>query len=130
MVKNPSANTGDPRDVNLTPGLGRCPGVRSDNLLQYSCLENFVDRGVLAGYSLWGLQRVGYCGATDHSRLRASVLEGVGSQAGPDCLTFLIGQMAAEISNTKGCLLTVRSIMAKFTACFLARGRNVLSPWK
>ena len=130
MVKNPPAIVGDPRDVSLTPGLGRCPGVRNGNPLQYSCLENFVDRGLLVGYCLRGLQRVGYSGATDHGRLRASVLQGVGSQAGPDCLTFLIGQMAAAISNTKGCLLRVRSIKAKFTACFLARGRNVLSPWK
>ena len=45
MVKNPSAN-GDIRDMGLIPGLGRSPGVGSGNLLQYSCLENPMDRGV------------------------------------------------------------------------------------
>ena len=33
------------RDPGLTPGLGRSPGVGNGNSLQYSCLENSVDRG-------------------------------------------------------------------------------------
>ena len=33
------------RDLGLVPGLGRCPGEGDANLLQYSCLENFMDRG-------------------------------------------------------------------------------------
>ena len=45
MVKNPSANAGDFRDVGLIPGSGRSPGVRNGNMLQYSCLENSMDRG-------------------------------------------------------------------------------------
>ena len=45
MVKNPPANAGDIRDVGLTPGLGRSPGGGSGNPLQYSCLENLMDRG-------------------------------------------------------------------------------------
>ena len=35
-----SANAGDTEDVNLIPGLGRYPGVRNSNPLQYSWLEN------------------------------------------------------------------------------------------
>ena len=31
MVKNPSANAGDVRDVGLIPGLGRCPGADHGN---------------------------------------------------------------------------------------------------
>ena len=42
MVKNPSANAGDP---GLVPGLGKSPGGGYGNPLQYSCLENPVDRG-------------------------------------------------------------------------------------
>ena len=34
------------RDVGLIPGLGRSPGGGNTNPLQYSCLENPVDRGV------------------------------------------------------------------------------------
>ena len=47
VVKNPPANAGDTRDVGSTPGLGRSPGVGTGNPLQYSCLENSMDRGAL-----------------------------------------------------------------------------------
>ena len=36
---------GDPGDAGLIPGLGRTPGERNGNLLQYICLENPMDRG-------------------------------------------------------------------------------------
>jgi len=45
MVKNLPNNAGDSRDVGLIPGLGRSPGVGNSNPLQYSCLENSMDRG-------------------------------------------------------------------------------------
>ena len=45
VVKNPPASTGDGRDVGLIPGSGRSPGVGNGNPLQYSCLENSMDRG-------------------------------------------------------------------------------------
>ena len=45
MVKNPPANVGDLRDEGLIPGLGRSPGGGHGNPLQYSCLENPMDRG-------------------------------------------------------------------------------------
>ena len=45
VVKNLPANAGDMRDVGSIPGLGRCPGGVHDNPLQYSCLENPIDRG-------------------------------------------------------------------------------------
>ena len=54
VVKNLSANSGDPRDAGSTPGLGRFPGVGNGNPLQHSCLENSMDRVALAGYSPWG----------------------------------------------------------------------------
>ena len=42
--------------VNLgsIPGLGRSPGGRNGNPLQYSCLENHHKHRSLAGYSPWG----------------------------------------------------------------------------
>ena len=43
--KNPPANAGDARDLGLIPVLGRCPGVGNGKPLQYSCLENPMDRG-------------------------------------------------------------------------------------
>ena len=41
MIKNPSANSGD---NGLIPGSGRSPGGGNGNPLQYSCLENHMDR--------------------------------------------------------------------------------------
>ena len=46
MVKNPPAKAGDMRDVASIPGLGRSPGEGHGNPLQYSRLENLMDRGV------------------------------------------------------------------------------------
>ena len=45
MIKNLPANTGDTRDVGLIPGSGRTLGAGNGNPLQYSCLENHMDRG-------------------------------------------------------------------------------------
>ena len=45
MVKNPPANAGDTGDSGSVTGLGRSPGVGNGNPLQYSCLENSMDRG-------------------------------------------------------------------------------------
>ena len=44
VVKNSPANA-DIRDVGSIPGSGRSPGGEHGNPLQYSCLENPVDRG-------------------------------------------------------------------------------------
>ena len=44
MVKNPPANVGDITDSGSIPGLERCPGGEHGNPLQYSCLENPMDR--------------------------------------------------------------------------------------
>ena len=46
VVKNLPANAGDVTDSGLNPGLGRSPGGGHGNALQYSCLENPMDRGV------------------------------------------------------------------------------------
>jgi len=43
--KNPPANAGDIRDLGSVPGWGRSPGGGHGNPLQYSCLENPMDRG-------------------------------------------------------------------------------------
>ena len=45
MVKNPPANAGDIRDMGLVPGLGRSPGGGNGNPLQYSYVEDPMDKG-------------------------------------------------------------------------------------
>ena len=44
VVKNLPANAGDIRDLGSIPGWGRSPGEGNGNPLQYSCLENPMDR--------------------------------------------------------------------------------------
>ena len=45
MVKDPSADAGDKRDTGTIPGSGKSLGEGNGNPLQYSCLENPMDRG-------------------------------------------------------------------------------------
>ena len=45
VVRNLPANAGDIRDTGSIPGSGRSPGEGNGNPLQYSCLENPMDRG-------------------------------------------------------------------------------------
>jgi len=60
VVKTPPANVGDARDPGSIPALGRCPGVGKSSTLQYSWLENSMDRGdwQAMGLQFMGLQRV------------------------------------------------------------------------
>ena len=45
VVKNLPVNAGDTGDVGSIPGSRRSPGEGNGNPLQYSCLENPMDRG-------------------------------------------------------------------------------------
>ena len=45
VAKYPPDNVGEVRDVGSIPGSGRSPGAGHDNPLQYSCLQNPVNRG-------------------------------------------------------------------------------------
>ena len=46
VIKSLPVNARDIRDTSLIPALGRSPGGGSGNPMQYSCLENPLDRGV------------------------------------------------------------------------------------
>ena len=59
-VKNLPANTGDVRHVDSTPRLGRSLRGGHGNPLQYSCLENPMDRGEPGGLQSIGSQSVGH----------------------------------------------------------------------
>ena len=45
-------------DLGLIPGLGRLPGEGKGNPLQYSCLNNSIDRGAWLGYSPCGCKEL------------------------------------------------------------------------
>ena len=59
MIKKLPANGGDERDTDLIPGSGLFPGGHG-NPLQFSCLENPMDRGAWRTSTYIGLQRVGH----------------------------------------------------------------------
>ena len=59
VIKNPPANAGDARDRGSIPGSGRSHGEGNGNPLQYSCLENPMDRGP-GGLQSIGTQRAGH----------------------------------------------------------------------
>ena len=63
VKKNPPANAGDAEDLGLILSPGRSPAEGNGNTLQYSCLDNSMDRG--AG----GLQSMGckYLDMTEHA---------------------------------------------------------------
>ena len=63
VVKNLSVNAEDIRDTGLIPGLGRSPRGGHGNPLQFSCLENPMDRGAW-WTTLRGVVRVGHNLAT------------------------------------------------------------------
>ena len=58
-MKNPPANKGDPKDMGVSHRLGRSPGVGNGNPLQYSCLENSMDKEAWWA-TVQGSQRVGH----------------------------------------------------------------------
>ena len=66
MAENPSAQEGDIRDGSSVPGLGRSPGGGHGNPLQYSCLENPMNRGA------WWLQSMGLQMSDTTEQLRHS----------------------------------------------------------
>jgi len=53
VVKNPPTNTGDAKDKGSIPGEGRSSGGGNGNPLQYSCLENPMDRGAWRATVQW-----------------------------------------------------------------------------
>ena len=58
MVKNPSNNAVDIRNMSSVPRSKRSPGEGNGNTLQYSCMENLMDRGAWWATESTGSQRV------------------------------------------------------------------------
>ena len=59
VVQSSAENTGDMAgDEDPIPGSARPLGEGNGNSLQYSCLENPMDRGSLMGYSPWGCKEL------------------------------------------------------------------------
>ena len=85
VVMNPHVNTGDARDTGLIPRLGRSSGEGNGNLLQYSCLENPMDRGTWQA-TVHGFARVGHDLATNRK---------------PDELDVVLEMVSVQARGTK-----------------------------
>ena len=59
VVKNLPLNAGDVREVGFIPGSGRSSGIGNGNPLQYSCLENPIERGAWQA-TVHGVTTVGH----------------------------------------------------------------------
>ena len=66
MVNNPCAIARDTGDVGLIPGSGRSPEGGNGTPLQYSCLENSMDRGPWRATSPWDHKEVD---TTEHTHM-------------------------------------------------------------
>ena len=91
VLKNPPANAWDIRDLELTPGSGRCPGEENGNPLQYSCLKNPVDQG-----AWWTTVH----GVTESQ----TVLKWLGTMYWP-AVALMMTYKKSKASNNKGYLL-------------------------
>ena len=69
VVKESNCRVGGAGDMGSIPGLGRSPGERNGNPLQYSCLGSPMDRS-LVGYSPWSRKRVGHSLVTKQHEYR------------------------------------------------------------
>ena len=67
VIKNLPVNAGDTRDMGSIPGSERSPGVGNGNPLQYSCLENSMDKGDWQAT----VHRVSESNVTKHARTHA-----------------------------------------------------------
>ena len=99
--KNPPDNAGDADSI---AGLGRSPREGNGNPLQYSCLENSMDRErSLMGYSPWASQRIRHGRATEHTHTCIGVSMSIPSLVGfyfPElCQSFIASMWWAVFSE-------------------------------
>ena len=109
MVKNLPSNAGNTGDTGSIPGLGRSPGIGNGNPLQFSCLENSVNREVRQAAvhevpkSWTWLKRLSTHKLQKHSQLS----EGVGGSRPTDakCFEETKHQLDSSCYQEAGCSL-------------------------
>ena len=83
--KESACNAGD---LGLISGSGRSPGEGNGNPLQYSCLENPVDKRILVGYNPWGHKELDTTEWLTHTQGHTAVLLTVGTMLDSMSLEF------------------------------------------
>ena len=112
VVKSLCANTGDVRDLGSIPGSRRSPGEGNGNQIQYSCLENSLDRGAwwatvygVSKYQTW-LSKHAYAHTHTHTDIVVQSLSNVWFFATPwtaalqDFLSFTISWSLLKLMST------------------------------
>ena len=99
VVKNLSANVEDLRDVGSIPRSGCIPGVGNGNPLQYSCLENSMDRGSSGVPPMW-LQKVRYERVTEctHTHTHTHIYF---KRSGYNGRLLFDGQLVTDLENRR-----------------------------
>ena len=82
VLKNFPAKAGDVRDSSLIPRSGQSPGGGHGNPLQYSCLENPMDRGTWWA-TVHRITESDMSEATQHTPVKVSLREKVNRNMGP-----------------------------------------------
>ena len=134
MVKDSLANAGDTRDTVLIPGLGRSPGGRKGNPLQYSCLENPHGQGSLVGYSPWGCKESNtMAGLSTHTHIQYRLKQSSACIYWLSCLRCTINLFFLPLQQTRWCVKQAGQVWNQidlflFRFCWTwGRGLRVLS---
>ena len=102
VVKNPPANAGDIRNTGLTLGSGRSPGGGHGHPLQYSCLENPMDREAWQATVHWvgksptGLKQLSTHTASLLGKIYSLNFAGMNSNCAYKCLISAIRKGSAS----------------------------------
>ena len=113
MIKNPPANVGDIRDVSSLPGSERVPGGGNGNLLQYSCLENPMDRGAWRA-TVHGVTR-SWARLSDRTRTHTLLVSG----------DRLSGSYCTELTSACAhCFPAAAAVLATIHICYLKFWRS------
>ena len=110
VVKNPSAKAGDVGDADWIPGWERSPGGGHGNPLQFSCLENPMDRQrSLVGYSSEGRKE------SDRTELLNPYTHGGGDNMFKSFKVLLLRQHLSRSTSSREAIVLLLLLLSRFS---------------